>query len=143
MDIGGLYQVALVASRLSLVEKMHNDSIQLVLDRAMTCLKQLENDIQFCHPSSSEAVPESLLLAGPPHDASRLSNTLTINDPLQTWGKTVEKLWYITMILDRKPRVWETLTNRLLVWRGIAGEEASPIGEWARKETIRMLRTCV
>jgi nucleolar pre-ribosomal-associated protein 1 len=42
------------------------------------------------------------------------------------------------MMLDEKFMKWDALTGRLLRWRGIVGEEGSPMGEWARLEAVRV-----
>jgi nucleolar pre-ribosomal-associated protein 1 len=42
------------------------------------------------------------------------------------------------MTLEEKFMKWDVLTSRLLQWRGIVGEDGSPIGEWARKEAVRI-----
>ena len=36
--------------------------------------------------------------------------------------------------------VWAMLTSRLVVWRALVGEEATRVGEWARKEGVLALR---
>jgi len=42
------------------------------------------------------------------------------------------------MTLEEKFAKWDALTSRLLQWRGIVGEDGSPVGEWARKEVVQV-----
>lgn len=75
-----------------------------------------------------------------PHSGEDL-HVVSDYDLLQTWGKSVEYLWQVAMTLSVKPSVWDPLTSRLLVWRSVAGEQGSAVGEWARMVTVQNLRT--
>jgi nucleolar pre-ribosomal-associated protein 1 len=84
-------------------------------------------------PGTLPGVPQPL------HHVQNLHTTLAITDPFQSWGRIVEALWHISMILDHRIPVWDMLTSRLLIWQSIVGEEGSLIGERAQKESIGML----
>lgn len=61
------------------------------------------------------------------------------DDLVHVWGKGVEALWRVTMTFNEKLSNWDALTCRFLLWRAIVGEDASQVGEWARREVIRGL----
>ncbi|KAL4075510.1 ribosome 60S biogenesis N-terminal-domain-containing protein [Scleroderma citrinum] len=136
-DIGTLSQIAALVSRLSMTRDVPKHYLQPVLGHAITYLKQVEPHVQFSgHPGT---VPDSLReLASPPHYAQGLHTIPTITNSFHAWGKIVEGFWRVSMALDHRTSAWDNLTNRLLIWRGIVGEDDSPVGEWARKETINI-----
>ncbi|KAG6375258.1 ribosome 60S biogenesis N-terminal-domain-containing protein [Boletus reticuloceps] len=79
-----------------------------------------------------------------PKDSTTVPATL---DPLRTWDEIVEALWRAAMAPvndddDGTHGTWTMamLTRRLLVWRALVGEEACPVGEWARREVVLALR---
>lgn len=74
--------------------------------------------------------------SSPPHSAFRLHEAPACDDHVQVWGDAVEALWRITMTFETKISAWDTLTCRLLLWRAMVGEDASVVGEWARREVI-------
>ncbi|KAJ7780624.1 ribosome 60S biogenesis N-terminal-domain-containing protein [Mycena maculata] len=109
-----------------------------LLDYCLSGLQLLEAPLDI--PRSRTAVlRKAPLLDMPPHSGHELQ-AVADNDPLLTWGKSVEYLWQASMTLSVKPLVWDALTPRLLIWRSLVGEEGSSVGEWARKSTLEMLR---
>ncbi|KAG0699762.1 hypothetical protein DFH29DRAFT_990668 [Suillus ampliporus] len=130
-----LQQAACVTLRSSLAPQTSTFHLSRVLMAAMNILEQLESCIDFSETSSinGPAVPSK-----PPHHGHGLHIQPPITDPLHAWGGIVEDLWRASMALDEKFLKWDALTNRLLHWRGIIGEDGSPIGEWARMEAIRV-----
>ena len=73
---------------------------------------------------------------GTTHGALGLHEAPACDDHVQVWGDAVETLWRIAMTFETKISAWNTLTCRLLLWRAIVGEDASVVGEWARREVI-------
>lgn len=84
----------------------------------------------WSHSTSSDTLP--------PHRSQGL-HRLDFRDDLNSWGCIVEDLWRVSMSCDGNGATWGRLTSRLLVWRAIVGERGSPVGEWARKQTVSML----
>lgn len=82
------------------------------------------------HSTSSDVLP--------PHRSQGL-HRLDFLDDLNSWGCIVEDLWKASMSCDGNRAPWDRLTSRLLLWRAIVGERGSPVGEWARKQTVSML----
>jgi nucleolar pre-ribosomal-associated protein 1 len=101
---------------------------------AIDILEQLEPCIDFSKSSSinGPAIPTT-----PPYHGHGLHVQPQITDSLSVWGAIVEDLWRASMTLAEAPVKWDALTSRLLRWRGIVGEDGSPIGEWARKEAVQ------
>ncbi|KIJ58791.1 hypothetical protein HYDPIDRAFT_119198 [Hydnomerulius pinastri MD-312] len=124
-DTSILNQSALVILRLSLVPGISHHSLGLVLEHAVEYLKQLEPCINLrnCLAPRRDSRP----LSSPPHH------------PLRMWGEIVEGLWRVSMTLEDRTRAWDVLMQRLLIWRSIVGDEKCPIGEWVRRETVRIL----
>ncbi|KAH0839437.1 ribosome 60S biogenesis N-terminal-domain-containing protein [Lanmaoa asiatica] len=142
-----LRQGATLALRLSLVPGVPYHALHGVLSRAAAYLQHLEYSIHLCR--LRQPVERNLhALPSPPHHAQGLHNLPAMDDePLQTWGEIVEMLWRVAMSLDDDDdddgthvHGWAMLTRRLVVWRALVGEEASPVGEWARKEVVLALR---
>lgn len=131
-----LQQAARVTLRSSLVSQTSTLHLHLsqVLTTAVGILEQLELRIDFGKSShiNGPASPST-----PPHHGHGLHIQPQIVDPLPVWGSIVEDLWRASMTLEEKFMKWDVLTSRLLQWRGIVGEDGSPIGEWARKEAIQ------
>ncbi|KAI6044064.1 ribosome 60S biogenesis N-terminal-domain-containing protein [Pisolithus marmoratus] len=140
-DMGTLCQIAAVVLRLSLMEGTTKHYLQPVLRHAVTYLKILESRTQLCTPVQPVASFSRPELANPPHGAQGLHIIPTITDPFGAWGEVVEALWRVSMGLDARGPEWDILTSRLLIWRGIAGDDGSQLGEWVRKESIRAART--
>ncbi|KIJ58488.1 hypothetical protein HYDPIDRAFT_34133, partial [Hydnomerulius pinastri MD-312] len=115
-DTSILNQSALVILRLSLVPGISHHSLGVVAPRR-----------------------DSRPLSSPPHHAQGLREMPTVSDPLRTWGEIVQGLWRVSMTLEDRTRAWDMLTQRLLIWRNIVRDEKCPIGEWVRRETVRIL----
>lgn len=93
--------------------------------------EELDTSIRdWSHSTSSDALP--------PHRSQGL-HRLDFGDDLHSWGCIVEDLWRVSMSCDGNGAAWGRLNSRLLVWRAIVGERGSPVGEWARKQTVSML----
>ena len=73
--------------------------------------------------------------------AAAYDSSLAAWPPLWIWGKTVELLWEFILNGgdEANAEIWGALTSRLLVWNTISQESVA--GEWARRETIKLLQT--
>lgn len=139
-----LQQSAAVTLRLSLIPGIPGHALYGVLLRTAEYLQHLEPAIHLCrlrHPV--ERNPHAL--PPPPHRGQGLHDVPKTEEPLWSWGEIVERLWRAAMSLgDDGTRahvhVWAMLTSRLVVWRALVGEEATRVGEWARKEGVLALR---
>jgi nucleolar pre-ribosomal-associated protein 1 len=133
-------------ARFSRIESIGTKSLVSLIHQALLVLKALESNVKY-QPSS--AVPPLDELVPPPqHSSHSLHDKLVFDDVnlFCVWGRSVESLWQSAMSLDpgyhnstSPGDIWNHLTSRLLVWRGLVGAEASPLGEWARVECIRNL----
>jgi len=103
-------------------------------------LKRLEKEVRIpvSYRTKNIALRSQTL---PPHGAHGLLDAMSSHDPAQVWGNGVEALWQITMTLEYKTATWDALICRLLLWRAMVGEDETVVGEWARREVIRNLRT--
>jgi nucleolar pre-ribosomal-associated protein 1 len=128
------------ALRLSLLPGPSAPHLSLLVDRLLQTLKHLEKETtppvpyRKKHHAAESQMP-------PLHGALRLFETPSGCNPVEVWGEGVEALWQITMTIERKSPAWDALTCRLLLWRAMVGEDGSTVGEWARKEVVRNLRT--
>ncbi|KAG1732030.1 uncharacterized protein EDB91DRAFT_1058414 [Suillus paluster] len=129
-----LQQAARVTLRSSLVPQTSIFHLSRVLMAAISILEQLESCIDF---SESGSINRPASPSKPPYHSHGLHIQPPITDPLRAWGCIVEDLWRASMTLDEKFVKWDALTSRLLQWRGIVGDDGSPIGEWARMEAVR------
>jgi nucleolar pre-ribosomal-associated protein 1 len=77
--------------------------------------------------------------SGLPHRANAVFVETSV-PTLQSWAACVEKLWQVAMALQEQIPTWDRLSARMVLWRAIAGDEASEISEWVRRETIKMLQ---
>ncbi|KIO12008.1 hypothetical protein M404DRAFT_994067 [Pisolithus tinctorius Marx 270] len=140
-DIGTLSQIAAVVLRLSLLEGTAKHYLEQVLGHAVTYLKKVESQTRLHTPIQPEtAFFSPPKIANPPHGAQGLHLIPTVTDPFGAWGLAVEALWRAGMVLDHRAPEWDILTSRLLIWRGVAGDDGSQLGEWVRKESIRATR---
>jgi len=124
--------------RLGLLPGPLTPHLSALLTKAAGCLRKLEGSIDIATYTQSTSEPRHNH-AIPPHKAQGLHEPPTFRHPLQLWGKSVEALWRVSMLLEEKHPTWDGLSCRLLVWRSIVGERGSLVGEWARRETIRNL----
>ncbi|KAK7048326.1 ribosome 60S biogenesis N-terminal-domain-containing protein [Favolaschia claudopus] len=108
-----------------------------LLGHSLNSLKLLEPQfvLALSRTFSMRDVPLPSL---PPHNGAEL-HLIGDYNPLFTWGNSVEYLWQASMTLSDRSTVWDVLTYRLLLWRSIVGENASPTGELARKLAVRNL----
>ncbi|KAG2153453.1 ribosome 60S biogenesis N-terminal-domain-containing protein [Suillus bovinus] len=130
-----LQQAARVMLRLSLASQTSTFHLSDVFMAAIGILEQLEPCIDF---SKSSSVNGPAILSKPPYYGHGLHIQPPVAGPLRAWGGIVEDLWQASMALDEKFVKWYALTSRLLYWRGIVGEDGSPMGEWARLEAVRV-----
>jgi len=140
----GMFVLAVpLALRLSLLPGP-SIPLDMFLTGSVPWLVRLEKDLSV--PSSgrlSRAFTDhtsTLRKLLPPHPAPRLFDVPDTHF-IEVWGECVEALWRIAMTRDAKCEGWDELTCRLLVWRSIAGENRSVVGEWARKEVLRNLNS--
>jgi nucleolar pre-ribosomal-associated protein 1 len=116
--------------------------LSAVVDLGTKHVEHLERAIDvpqaFPIPLRSMADPPSS-----PHDARELQHFLdACGCDAWLWGQSVELLWRVTMtVMDKNSMLsaWTALTPRLLLWRSLVGEERSAVGEWARRETVRLV----
>ncbi|KAG2356040.1 ribosome 60S biogenesis N-terminal-domain-containing protein [Suillus spraguei] len=130
-----IQQAARATLRLSLASQTSTSHLSHVFMTAIGILEQLEPCIDFSKSSSANGPAIS---SKPPYHGHGLHIQPPVTDPLRAWGGIVEDLWQASMSLDEKFVKWDALTCRLLQWRGIVGEDGSPIGEWARLEAVRV-----
>lgn len=125
-----------VALRLGLFPGTRSIHLQSLVNRLLLFLREFEKQITF-----SKSYRRRICNAGPPpHRELGRHETPACDDHMQVWGDAVEALWRITMTFETKISAWDSLTSRLLLWRAIVGENASVIGEWARREVIKAPR---
>jgi nucleolar pre-ribosomal-associated protein 1 len=133
-----LASMATVALRLSLQPGPTVPHLSLLVDRLLCTLKRFEKEMSL--PVSYSKTHYGVQPHTSLHGAVGLFDTPSSHDPVKQWGEGVEALWRITMTLENKIPAWDALTCRLLLWRSIAGEDGSSVGEWARREVVRNLR---
>jgi nucleolar pre-ribosomal-associated protein 1 len=128
-----------VTLRLSLLPGPPIPHLSLLVEQLLGSLKRFEKEMRLplSYHNGHAAQSQTLRL----HGALGLLEAPSSHDPVQIWGEGVEALWRITTTFERKISAWDALTCRLLLWRSVVGEDGSVVGEWARKEVIRNLRT--
>ena len=106
----------------------------------MRWLPSLEADIAL--PTSNVLPvtfePDLITLASSLHRSQHLFDAPPAPTP-EMWGACVEALWRVSMTLPGKTDEWDALSQRLLIWRSMAGAERTPVGEWARREVVGSL----
>lgn len=125
-----------VALRLSLLPGPQNTYLIPLVDKMLLILKHLEKQVELPKSVPSWMHPKGPSLL-PPHHASTLHQPPKFESYARIWGQAVEALWRITMTFEQKTSTWDALTQRLLLWRAIEGQDGSATGEWARKEVVR------
>ncbi|KAJ7675860.1 ribosome 60S biogenesis N-terminal-domain-containing protein [Mycena polygramma] len=128
-----------VILRLSALPGPSPHALSELLDYSLNGVELLETHLDISH-SQTTGLRNAQLLGVPPHSGEELQ-VVGDYDPLLAWGRSVEYLWQASMTLSERPSVWDALTSRLLVWRSVAGEEGSVVGEWARTATVQNIRT--
>lgn len=111
------------------------NAIGEVLSSAVSALEGFENSTQCLTPELDDSLELNNFVAQPPHRGHEVFQSHK-KDELWTWGRTVELLWQVSIRCGVRHN-WSNLTYRLLVWRSIAGRRRSPIGEWARAQTMQ------
>ena len=89
--------------------------------------------------TDGDVTKPSTLASLPPHSGQDLFNTFADEHATWWYGQCVETLWRIAMNLPKAHAQWDSLTDKMLVWRAYAGDENSALGEWVRKEVVRNL----
>ncbi|KAJ6512246.1 ribosome 60S biogenesis N-terminal-domain-containing protein [Mycena vitilis] len=128
-----------VILRLSALLGPSPHALSELLDCTLNGVELLETHLDIPR-SQVTGLRSAQLLGVPPHSGEELQ-VVGDYDPLLAWGRSVEYLWQASMTLSERPSVWDALTSRLLVWRSVAGEEGSVVGEWARTATVQNIRT--
>lgn len=134
-----------IALRLSSVSSTTHQSLVPLLSECLTALRILEVDVK---PSAKLPISASIpqfddLVLPPQHSSHVLHDQVALDEEslFFLWGRCVESLWRATMNVDMDPTtsrlLWNAFTSRILLWRKAVGEDASPLGEWARVECIR------
>lgn len=128
--------------RLSLLAGRSDCHMKDLLGQALHRLRLMEDAIEF---NSSRTLPIFARSDKPqPHarPLHRSRNLFVIPEQhdIRAWGESVEALWRVSMGMEEKIECWDELTARLLIWRCIAGDDGSPVGEWARKQAVCMLQ---
>jgi nucleolar pre-ribosomal-associated protein 1 len=122
--------------RLSLLPGATSRTFDSLLDVAVKRLRDLEKVANIPSTSEAEDIPPITDIPSPPYRSQDIYIQFPETSPLALWGFSVEHLWQSAMNMDGKPQVWDLLTSRLLLWRSLVGEDASPVGEWARKQVV-------
>ena len=128
-----------VVLRLASLNKQQS-TIPKLLNLGVESLKKMEKQIRM--PSdmlSFHSLPFEGVLPSPPHRSTTLQQRIGILEPmkkLSLWGNLVEMLWHSSMLLDQKSDAWDSLTPRILIWRGLKGglTDSGDLAEWARRE---------
>lgn len=134
--LGNLPHAAPVILRLSLLSGSPLSNLPTLLHHALHCLDKLEIEVKFCL-ITPQTLPTCFLTSL--HRSSELDQPCLIQDSLLLWGLMVEMLWRSTMTQEQKCPAWDSLTQKLLVWRAIVGEEGSQVGEWARTQVMKVI----
>jgi nucleolar pre-ribosomal-associated protein 1 len=132
-------------------------------------LKELTTHLQTVEQAKPIEIPELeygyMAIKEPavaiPHRSSTLLNIIPPHgeqekdrqENLVQWGKTVEHLFRLCMLLpgEKRPEAWDQLTPRMLVWRSLIGPRVgataggvgdettfgSEVTEWVRREVVR------
>ena len=106
----------------------------VLLAHAMACLVRMEGMLDI-PPTSTDLVPigDGSVLYGA-HEVHE-PEFFPGGDPVRVWGWCVESLWHAVMSQgEKKSEVWDGLSSRLLVWRGLC--DGSVVGEWARMQAV-------
>lgn len=133
--------------RLSLIPTLGAQSLCGLLAQCLEAMSIFETNVsQPVDWKARTAVPQFDDLVPPPrHSSHGLHDKLMFDEDAMfvVWGRCVESLWRAIMSADpgtsQTTSIWNATTTRLLIWRGLVGPEASPLGEWARVECVRNL----
>lgn len=152
-NLPGTMENLFLASRVLLRLSVTNaESMPTLLDLALNWLRAMEPSVSLAHPLTQPSISEPFY-PEPPHTAAVAKSVEQIQRPasdIVIWGRVVEALWRVCMTVERgSPAVgsaWNGLTSRLLVWNAMernvkGGREPEAVGEWARREALRNLRS--
>ncbi|KIY45257.1 hypothetical protein FISHEDRAFT_49590 [Fistulina hepatica ATCC 64428] len=128
--------ISFAVLRLTLLHGSSPVGLRDLLARTIEKLGLLENGLSVMDNLDRCPVAD---LPCPPYSAWGLHDVEVDISSLAVWGRVVEALWRVSMALDGTSSEWSALTSRLLVWRSLSGVEMTPVGEWARIETVRNL----
>jgi nucleolar pre-ribosomal-associated protein 1 len=134
-----------IALRLSSVGSTTRQNLAPLLSECLTGLRILEVDVKPSArlPPSTPILQFDDLVPPPQHSSHILHDQVALDEEslFFLWGRCVESLWRATMNVDMDTTtsrlLWNAFTSRILLWRKAVGEDASPLGEWARVECIR------
>ncbi|EJD00768.1 uncharacterized protein FOMMEDRAFT_169024 [Fomitiporia mediterranea MF3/22] len=116
----------------------HYPGTSYALESALTSLQKFEDSDDVSLPTGSGYRGSSRQVGLLPHRSFGLHQPIFQSD-IETWGKTVESLWSMSLRHDIRGPVWDQLSSRILLWRAIAGERETPVGEWARRQSVDCL----
>ena len=122
--------------RLSLLPGATLPHISKLLAAAVDVLKRLENGVDYPETWMVVCKDGEDTADAPPYTSRGLHQPPAYEHPFRAWGISVEALWRVAMGLERKAPAWDVLTCRMLLWRSVVGPEASPMGEWVRREVM-------
>lgn len=112
-----------------------------LLTQAMACLEHLEithdlRPIAISPPPGTHGTQKRAML---PFRSNQIHEANPAAGTIWEWGEIIEILWQVSMTFEEKPKSWDSLTSRLLIWRGVVGSQRCEMGEWARREVIANL----
>ncbi|THV01983.1 hypothetical protein K435DRAFT_717738 [Dendrothele bispora CBS 962.96] len=116
------------------IDRLMTRVVQMIPDPELDDLASKSSQVRLELDNKTTTTANS----SPPHGAFGLHEKEVVN-PERSWGETIERLWRVSMISERKSMAWDYLTARLLVWRAVVGQDHSPIGEWARRQAVHAL----
>ncbi|KAL5508633.1 hypothetical protein ACEPAH_6252 [Sanghuangporus vaninii] len=137
-DIGLLRLISRVQLRLN-NERLSDGALRNAMDLGLERLRAFEDShgvpMSVCLPCTENTKRQLL----PPHPNVGLHQPVFENN-LETWGRAVENMWSVSLRNGADGPAWDQLTSRLLLWRALAGDMKSPLGEWARTQTLMKTR---
>jgi nucleolar pre-ribosomal-associated protein 1 len=109
-----------------------------IVRHAYSLLVELEATVDG--PVSEYPIGRAEEASGLPHRAYGAHQETPTIPTLASWSHYVQALWQAAMTVPQKAKEWDGLSARMVLWRALAGEHGTAAGEWARRETIRMLQ---
>lgn len=137
-DINILFLVSRVILRLAILPFNSPTNLLKVIAQGTESLKVFEASSDIIITSMSDFEITRCDADLPPHMGQRIHKSPLL-EPLQAWGKTAENFWQANMTSPRKGSTWDALSCRTLLWRSLAGEKRSVVGEWLRQQVITSL----
>lgn len=108
--------------------------VSSIIISTLSKLQSTEVDLMIPVDITEHLANNQLPPSNPPHRSGRLW-TCTQPDPFLLWGQKVEGLWRVALEAENGKH-WNELTNCVLLWRAVVGEENSRTGEWVRRQMI-------